>query len=68
MLVASLSETIRAKVSQIVERGNSGANKYQSDDSTAQECSVDTVLPVRMGPGPHPRYRMISYDDMMLAD
>lgn len=68
MLVASLTETIRAKVSQAVARGNSGAKQYQSDDSTAQQCSVDAMLPMYMGPGPHPRYRMISYDDMMLDD
>ena len=69
MLVASLNDMIKVKVSQLVEKASTEANTSQSDFFKSGACSVDGAMPwsMRHGPGPHPRYRMISYDDM-LAD
>ncbi|CAM4290046.1 hypothetical protein BOTU111921_21360 [Bordetella tumbae] len=68
MLAASLNEMIREKTFQIAQKAGGRANRCQSDFLLAQQCSVEAMKPMPMGPGPHPRYRMISYDDMMLTD
>jgi len=74
MLVASRNEMIRDKVSQIVGKASSGRDRRRNGFFMEQGCSIEAAQrPVPMQPHPHPTphprpFRMISYDDMMLAD
>ena len=68
MLVAKLSQIINEKVSQRIEKNSGRALGCQGGSFMAQTCSVDAAFPGPVRPNPPAPFRMISYDDMMLAD